>query len=87
MFSKATEYALRATIFIAQKGVNERKIGIEEISKAIGSPTSFTAKILQVLRKNNKVLHSVSGPNGGFFITEKARQQPVRNLSVRVFLM
>lgn len=80
MFSKATEYALRATIFIAQKGVNERKIGIEEISKAIGSPTSFTAKILQVLRKNNKVLHSVSGPNGGFFITEKARQQPVRTI-------
>jgi Rrf2 family transcriptional regulator, iron-sulfur cluster assembly transcription factor len=80
MFSKATEYALRATIFIAQKGVNETKIGIEEISKAIGSPPSFTAKILQILRKNNKVLHSVSGPNGGFFITEKARKQPVRSV-------
>lgn len=80
MFSKATEYALRATIFIAQKGVNEKKIGIEEISKAIGSPPSFTAKILQILRKNNKVLHSVTGPNGGFFITEKARKQPVRSV-------
>jgi Rrf2 family protein len=80
MFSKATEYALRATIFIAQKGANEKKIGIEEISKAIDSPPSFTAKILQALRRDNKVLQSVTGPNGGFFITDRARRQPVRTI-------
>jgi Rrf2 family iron-sulfur cluster assembly transcriptional regulator len=78
MFSKATEYALRATIFIAQKGTEENKIGIVEISKAIDSPQSFTAKILQALRKDNKIICSVSGPNGGFFMTEKARKLPVR---------
>lgn len=78
MFSKATEYALRASIFIAQKGTEENKIGIAEISKAIDSPPSFTAKILQALRKDNKIIRSVSGPNGGFFMTEKARKLPVR---------
>ncbi len=78
MFSKATEYALRATIYIAQKGTEENKIGIDEISKAIDSPQSFTAKILQALRRDNKIIRSVSGPNGGFFMTEKSRQLPVR---------
>lgn len=78
MFSKATEYALRAVIYIAQKGTNEKKVGIDEISKAIGSPHSFTAKILQTLRKDNKVVCSVTGPNGGFFMTEKVRKMPVR---------
>ncbi|MBZ5857420.1 RrF2 family transcriptional regulator [Flavihumibacter profundi] len=78
MFSKATEYALRATIYIAQKGTEESKIGIDEIAKAIDSPQSYTAKILQSLRKNNKVIRSVSGPNGGFYMTEKARKQSVR---------
>ena len=78
MFSKATEYALRATIFIAQKGTEDNKIGIGEISKAIDSPPSFTAKILPALRKNNKIIRSVSGPNGGFYMTEKTRKLPVR---------
>ena len=78
MFSKATEYALRATIYIAQKSSAESKLGIDEIAKAIDSPKSFTAKILQQLTRNNKVISSVRGPNGGFFISEKAKKQPVR---------
>jgi len=78
MFSKATEYALRATIYIAKKGTEERKLGIEEIANAIDSPKSFTAKILQALTKDNKVVSSVRGPNGGFFITEKVKKLPVR---------
>jgi Rrf2 family transcriptional regulator, iron-sulfur cluster assembly transcription factor len=78
MFSKATEYALRATIYIAKKGTEERKLGIEEIAKAIDSPKSFTAKILQALTKDNKVVSSVRGPNGGFFIPDKVKKMPVR---------
>ncbi|MDP4132333.1 MAG: Rrf2 family transcriptional regulator [Bacteroidota bacterium] len=78
MFSKATEYALRATIYIAQKGTEEKKIGIDEIAKAIGSPQSFTAKILQALSRNNRIIGSATGPNGGFYMSEKARKMPVR---------
>ena len=77
MFSKACEYALRATIYIAQKGSEEKKIGIDEIAKAIDSPQHFTAKILQFLSRGN-VISSVKGPNGGFFITAKQKQLPVR---------
>ncbi len=81
MFSKATEYALRATIYIAQKSSEEKKLGIEEIAKAIDSPKSFTAKIMQSLTKDNKVVRSVRGPNGGFYQTDKERK-----LSLRVVL-
>jgi len=77
MFSKTTEYALRATIYIAQKGSIDKKLAIGEIAKAIDSPPSFTAKILQQLTAGNKIISSVRGPNGGFYITEKAKTYPM----------
>jgi len=80
MFSKSTEYALRATIYIAQRSPDKNKPGLAEIAKAIDSPQSFTAKILQLLTKDNKIISSVRGPNGGFFITEKAKKLPVRSI-------
>lgn len=79
MFSKATEYALRATIYIAQKSTEKKKLGIEEISIAIDSPQSFTAKILQSLTRE-KIVSSARGPNGGFFISEKAKKLPARSI-------
>ena len=78
MFSKATEYALRATIYIAQRSTDGKKPGLAEIAKAIDSPRSFTAKILQHLTKDNKIVSSVRGPNGGFFLSENAKRLPVR---------
>lgn len=79
MFSKATEYAMRATIYIAQESSEENKLSIEEISTAIDSPQSFTAKILQSLTREN-VISAVRGPNGGFFISEKAKKKPARSI-------
>ncbi|MCK9403062.1 MAG: Rrf2 family transcriptional regulator [Chitinophagaceae bacterium] len=81
MFSKATEYALRATIYLAQKSSVHKKISIEEIARSIDSPRPFTAKILQALSKDNMVISSVRGPNGGFYITEKTKK-----LSARIIL-
>jgi Rrf2 family transcriptional regulator, iron-sulfur cluster assembly transcription factor len=80
MFSKSTEYALRATIYIAQKSSGDYKISMEEVAKAIDSPQSFTAKIMQDLTKGNKIVSSARGPNGGFFLTEKAKKLPVRSI-------
>lgn len=77
MFSKATEYALRATIYIAQKSSEENKIGMNEIAKAIDSPKSFTAKILQALTRDNKIVCSVTGPHGGFYLTQKSKKLPI----------
>jgi Rrf2 family protein len=80
MFSKATEYALRATIYIAKIGTEEKKVSIDEVAKAIDSPKSFTAKILQALTKKNIIISSVRGPNGGFFLTDKAKKLSVRTI-------
>jgi Rrf2 family transcriptional regulator, iron-sulfur cluster assembly transcription factor len=77
MFSKACEYALRATIFLAQKSPG--KMGIDEIAAAIDSPPPFTAKILQILNKAG-VIGSMKGPTGGFYMTEGALQQPVKGV-------
>lgn len=77
MFSKATEYALRATIYIAQKSSTENKLSLDDIATAIGSPRAFTAKIMQVLTKDNKIISSTRGPNGGFYISDKAKEQPL----------
>lgn len=77
MFSKTTEYALRATLFIARESSQGKRPGIQQVADAIGSPVSFTAKILQVLTRNNALISSVRGPNGGFFISEKMRNRPL----------
>ncbi len=80
MFSKATEYALRATIYIAKRGTPDKKVSISEVAAAIDSPVPFTAKILQLLTKENTLISSVRGPNGGFFLTDESKKLPVRSI-------
>ena len=75
MFSKSTEYALRAIIYLAQKSSVDQKIGMAELAEAIDSPKSFTAKILQKLTKDNKLISSVTGPSGGFYLTDQAKKK------------
>ena len=79
MFLKSTEYAIRATLYIAKNGDIDRKLSIQEISKAINSPQAFTAKILQTLSANAIVL-STPGPKGGFYMTDKARNLSMNSL-------
>ena len=67
MFSKSCEYAIRATIFIATHCCKDGKVGLKEIANEIDSPAAFTAKILQMLVKNN-IIKSSKGVGGGFMI-------------------
>lgn len=75
MFSKSTEYALRAIIYLAQRSSPDNKISITELADAIGSPKSFTAKILQNLTRDNRLISSITGPNGGFYLTDQAKKK------------
>lgn len=72
MFSKACEYALRATLYISIRSVDGSRLGIPEIAKQIDAPVAFTAKILQTLARE-KVISSAKGPNGGFFLDPTAK--------------
>ena len=74
MFSKSCEYGVRAVIFIAKESTEGRKTGIKEIARQIDSPEAFTAKILQLLSKR-KIITSVKGPSGGFYIPEESLSQ------------
>ncbi|AGA80670.1 RrF2 family transcriptional regulator [Echinicola vietnamensis] len=69
MFSKACEYAIRAVLFVAAQSQMGNRTSLKEISKEIGSPEAFTAKILQQLSKNN-ILKGIKGPYGGFEVGE-----------------
>ena len=71
MFSKACEYGIKATIFIAKNSYEGRRVNPKEISKEIDSPQAFTAKILQALVRH-KVINSVKGAYGGFEINKDA---------------
>ncbi|WP_264566916.1 RrF2 family transcriptional regulator [Flavobacterium sp. N3904] len=67
MFSKTCEYGIRATIFIASQSCQNKRAGLRDIAKKIDSPEAFTAKILQILSKNN-IINSIKGVGGGFDI-------------------
>ncbi len=70
MFSKACEYGIRAAIYIAGQSMQDKRVSLKGISKKIDSPEAFTAKVLQMLAKNN-IIKSVKGPNGGFDMDKK----------------
>lgn len=65
MFSKACEYGIRASIFIAQQSLLNNKVSLIEVAEAIESPFAYTSKILQRLTRNN-IINSDKGPTGGF---------------------
>lgn len=76
MFSKACEYGIKATIYIAMQSLQGRRVSLKEIAEKVDSPTAFTAKILHQLAKSD-LLVSTKGPSGGFQI-EKERIDDIK---------
>ena len=67
MFSKACEYGIKASIFIAINSFEGKRVTPKDIATEINSPQAFTAKILQTLVKHD-IIVSVKGAYGGFEI-------------------
>ncbi|MDQ0477746.1 Rrf2 family transcriptional regulator [Chryseobacterium sp. MDT2-18] len=74
MFSKACEYAIKATIYIAQQSHQERRANVKEVAKAVNAPEAFTAKILQQLCREN-IVESIRGKQGGFIFPVERQKQ------------
>jgi Rrf2 family transcriptional regulator, iron-sulfur cluster assembly transcription factor len=70
IFSKACEYGIRATVYIALNSLDEKRSSLRDISAEIGSPEAFTAKILQSLVKGG-IINSIKGATGGFEVEPK----------------
>lgn len=74
MFSKACEYGIKASIYIAKQSIAGYLVNVKEVSAAINAPEAFTAKILQQLSRE-QLLVSVRGKQGGFsFAMEKLKE-------------
>jgi Rrf2 family protein len=70
MFSKACEYAIRATIFIASESEKGRRSSLKDIAREIDSPEAFTAKTLQKLSRSGIII-STKGAHGGFQVEKE----------------
>ncbi len=70
MWSKTTEYAIRALVQVAVSNSAGVRPGFREIASEIDAPVQFTAKILQTLSRAGLV-KSVRGRGGGFFYDER----------------
>ncbi|MBK8517859.1 MAG: Rrf2 family transcriptional regulator [Saprospiraceae bacterium] len=69
MFSKACEYAIRSSIYIASQSLAGNRVSLADVSEKIESPEAFTAKILQKLVRSH-IIKSAKGPGGGFEVDE-----------------
>ena len=70
MFSKACQYGIRATIYIAEQSLLGKKVSLKDVAKETDSPEAYTSKILQKLAKS-KIINSEKGPTGGFLMDEE----------------
>ena len=70
MFSKACEYGIKASIYIALNSYDGKRVSLKQIAKEVNSPEAFTAKILQDLVRH-KIINSVKGAYGGFEIDKE----------------
>lgn len=84
MFSKACEYAIRASIFIAAESEKGNRVSLKEIAREIDSPEAFTAKTLQKLSRNG-IVSSVKGAHGGFeVLPEKSSEITVAQIVIAI---
>ena len=80
MFSKACQYGIKASVYIASQSAIGVRVSLKDIAFSISSPEAFTAKILHQLAKQN-ILHSLKGPTGGFEIpTGRAESIKLRDI-------
>lgn len=68
IYSKATEYALNALVYLAEQAPDARN-GVHQIADALDIPGHFLGKILQDLRKE-EIVESIRGRSGGFRLAQ-----------------
>ncbi|HWR33117.1 MAG TPA: Rrf2 family transcriptional regulator [Chitinophagaceae bacterium] len=79
MLSYTCKTAIKAVIYLASKPGPVEKAGIREIAEFIDASEHTVGKMLQTLVKE-EVINSTKGPNGGFYITAKQKDQAIINI-------
>lgn len=83
MLSLTCKTAIKAVIYLAAKYETGEKSGIKEIAEYIDASEHTVGKMLQTLVKE-KVINSLKGPTGGFFINANQINQAVINIIVAI---
>ena len=81
VLSQTVEYALRASIYIAQQ--RPRSVRGPEVATAVNAPRNYLGKILGTLARAGS-LESSRGPAGGFRLARGSEQQAL-TVVVQVF--
>ena len=76
MLSHTCKTAIKAVIYLASKAEPGEKAGIKEIAGFIDASEHTVGKLLQTLVKDG-VINSSKGPNGGFYISAKQKENPI----------
>ncbi|MDO5979323.1 RrF2 family transcriptional regulator [Flavivirga spongiicola] len=76
MLSNSSKYAIKAVLFLALNASEKNKVMAKDISQPINVPQAYIAKLLQALVKE-KIVSSVRGPKGGFYLDETNLNRPV----------
>jgi len=79
MLSYTCKTAIKAVIYLSSKSEQGEKAGIKEIAGHINASEHTVGKILQTLARQ-KLINSLKGPSGGFFITIIQQNQPIINI-------
>lgn len=79
LLTKSSEYGLRAVLYLASKHDQGIRYGTKTIAKDLILPEHFLGKILQKLVRK-RIISSIKGRNGGFFIEEESLKIPVINV-------
>lgn len=76
IFSRSSEYAIRALVYLAVNSSPKQYFGTKKIAEDLDFPEHYLGKILQQLAKKH-IISSVKGPNGGFCVDNKAMNIPL----------
>lgn len=79
MLSHTCTTAIKAVIYLSGKSEAGKRAGIKEISEQINASEHTVSKTLQVLVKQ-KIINSLKGPSGGFYLNEKQQNQSISNI-------
>ena len=81
MFSNSSKYAIKAVLYLALNTDENIRVTTKDIAAPINVPQRYIAKLLQQLARQ-KVISSVKGPKGGFYLSEANKNQPLISIIV-----
>lgn len=79
MLSLTCKTAIKAVIYLCSRTDPDERPGVRDIAAAIQANEHTVGKFLQRLVKE-KVINSVKGPSGGFFISKEQRTLPIMTI-------